>query len=120
MKKDTIQNRIEDTAQDLQEYGNLQVEALKLRVLDNLAVFFNKVFSSFILVFLMAISLMFVGVVLTVLLATLTGSWLIATGIMAAVFVIATGIVYFRRRKLFLDMMVRMTAKMLFEKDKEE
>ena len=120
MKKDTIQDRIEDTAHDLQEYGYLQLEALKLRVLDNLAVFFNKVFSSFILIFLIAISLMFISVVLTVLLATVTGSWLIATGIMAAVFIIATLIVYFRRRTLFLNMMVRMVGKMLFEKEKEE
>jgi len=120
MKEDTIQDRFEDTVHDLREYGNLQLESLKLRVLESLSVFFNTVFSSFILVFLGAISLMFIGVVLTVLLADLTGSWLLATGIMAGVFVIATLIVYLRRRKLFLNTMVRMLGKMLFEKNKED
>ena len=120
MKKDTIQDRFEDTAQDLREYGHLQLESLKLRLLEKLSVFGNNVLSIFIVVFLGAISLIFVAVVLTLLLADLTGSLLLATGIMAGVFVIATLIVYLCRRKMFLNPMVRMFGKMLFEKEKEE
>lgn len=120
MKKDTIQDRLEDTAHDLHEYGNLQLEALKLKLLEKLSVFLNNVFSSFILVFLGAIALIFVAVVLTLLLADLMGSLLAATAVMAGVFVVATLIVYLCRKKMFINMMVRMTGKMLFEKEKEE
>ena len=120
MRKDPIQDRFEDTANDLREYGTLQLESLKLRILEKLSTLFNNVLSIFILIFLAGISVIFIGVLLTLLLAELMGSLLAATAIMTGVFIIATLIVYACRKKMFINTMVRMLAKMLFEKEKED
>lgn len=120
MRNDPIKDRFEDTAQDIHEYANLQLEGLKLRLLEKLSTLFNNVLSIFILVFLASTTLSFIGVVLVLLLAKLTGSLLIGVAIMAGVFLIATVIVYACRKRMFINSMVRMLAKMLFEKEKEE
>jgi hypothetical protein len=114
MKNDTVQERFEDAIRDLREYGTLQWESLRLRVLEELAVFFNAVAGSFVIVMLGAIALLFLGVLFTLLLAELTGSWLLAVGIMTLIFIVAAVIVYAKRKTIFLDPMVRLLAKMLF------
>ena len=116
MKNNTVQDRFEEAIHDLREYGTLQWESLRLRALEELAQFFNAVAGSFVMVMLGSIALLFLGVLFTVLLADLTGSWLLAVGIMTAVFLIATVVVYLKRRTIFLDPMVRLLAKMLFGK----
>ena len=120
MRNDPIKDRFGDTAQDIREYANLQLEDLKLRLLEKLSTLFNNVLSILILIFLASTTLNFIGVVLVLLLAKLIGSLLIAVAIMAGVFLIATLIVYACRKKMFINPMVRMLSKMLFDKEKEE
>jgi hypothetical protein len=115
-KEDTLQDRFDETLHDLRGYGSLQWDALRLKALETLSEFFNTVASSLIVILLGSIALLFLGVLFTVLLADLTGSWLLAVGIMTVVFFVATLVVYLKRRTLLTDSMVRMLSKILFEK----
>lgn len=118
--KDTISDRFEDSVRDLREAGELRLEALKLRVLESLATLFNSVLGVFILIIVCSFALIFISVALTLLLADLVGSLLIAVLIMAAVFILAAVIIHLSRKKLFINPMVRMLGKLLFENDKKE
>ncbi|MCD8185392.1 MAG: hypothetical protein LUD68_02740 [Rikenellaceae bacterium] len=120
MKKDPIQDRFEDTAQDLREYTQLQLDGIKLRLLEKLSTLFNNVLSTFILVILGSITLMSIGLVLVLVFAELTGSLLAGAAITTGILLLIMLIVYARRRKMFINSMVRMLTKMLFEKEKEE
>lgn len=119
MEKENIKDRFQDTAEDLLEYGKLQLDSLKLRLLSAVSTLSNNIFSVFLLVLTGAIAVVFLAATLTLLLADWTGSLLLATAIMTAVFIILVLVVYFRRKKMFINMMVRMWSKMLFEKEKE-
>ena len=119
MRKDDIIDRVEDTAQDVADYGHLQLDSLKLRLLESFATLFNNIFSVFVLVIVAAFALMFIAAALTLLLAELVGSMLVAVLIMAGVFIIVTLIVYALRKKLIINSMVRMLGKLMFEKDKD-
>jgi hypothetical protein len=119
MEKEEIKNRFEETAQDLFEYGKLQVDGLKLRLLESLSTLFDSVFTAFVLLFLGTIALLFVAVTLMLVLAELTGSLLLSAAIMTGVLILLIVIIYVRREKLFIDMIVRMLSKLLFEKEKE-
>lgn len=120
MKCKIDSNRFEDTAQDALEYGRLQIEAVKLRVLETLATLFNNIFAVLILVVAVSIALLFLAVALTLLLAQATGSLLCAVLIIAAVFLIAAIVIYYLRKTLIVNSMVRMLAKLMFAHEKKE
>ena len=120
MKDRNDSNRFEETAQDVMEFCRLQIDAVKLRVLESLATLFNSIFSVFVLVMVAFIALLFLAVALTLLLANWTGSLLIAVLIMAGFFILLSILVYALRKKLIVNPMVRMLSKLLFAPDKEE
>jgi Zn-dependent protease with chaperone function len=120
MKNDTVQDRFAEAFDDLQEYGTLQWESVRLRAVEGIAVFLNAVAVRLLLGMIGAITLLFIGALITLLLVELTGSWLAAVGITGAVFILVGVIIIWWRRKIFLNSMVRLIAGMLFEKEKEE
>lgn len=119
MRKDTITERLEDTAKDATDYGRLQLDALKLSLLERFATLFNNIYSVVILMIVASFALFFIAGALTLLLTELTGSLLIAVLILAGAFLIATGVLYALRKKLVINSMVRMLSKLMFEKDND-
>ena len=113
------QNRFQRTASDAKEYAMLQVDRLKLRMVESLATLFNNIFWVFVIVLLSGFVLMFLAVALTIALSELVGSLLVAVLIMAGVFLTATVIVYARRKKLIVNAMVRHLGKSFFEPDND-
>lgn len=120
MRSRVESNRFEDTATDLLEYGRLQVESVKLRVLETLATLFNNIFSVLLLVVVVSIALMFLGVALTLILAEATGSLLVAVLILAAFFLIVAIVIYALRKRLIVDPLVKMLSKTMFAHQKVE
>lgn len=120
MKNDTAQERFAEAFRDLREYGTLQWEALRLKGVESLSLFLNAAAAGFVMVMLGSIALFFIGALVTLLLAELTGSWLLAVGIMAAVFTLALVIVALKRKTLFVNPLVRLLARMLFETREKE
>ena len=119
MKNEDNLNPVEQTVADMADYLQLRVDKFKLRLLDNLATFFNSVFSVIILIILASFAILFIASAITWALALLVGL-LYAFLIMAALFIIATVIVYVYRRNLLADQIVRLLSKLMFEKDKFE
>ena len=105
------------TAADAQDFVSLQIDRLKLRLVDTLATLLNNLFAVFIMVLLACFVLVFLAIALTVAIAELLNSQLWAVLIMAGVFIIATAIVYACRRKLVVNPLVRMLSKAFFEPD---
>lgn len=117
MKNEETLNTVEQTVADMSDYVQLRVDKFKLRLLDNLATFFNSVFSVIILIILVSFAVLFIAAAVTWALALLVGL-LYAFLIMAAVFVIAAVVVYIYRKNLLADQIVRLLSKLIFEKDK--
>lgn len=113
-------NRIEQTAKDLADFGQLHLDKLKLRLLDNFSTLLNNIFSIFVLVILVTIVVVFLAVALTWALGNLIGSLFFATLIMAGIFLVLAVIVYYRRKKLIINSMVRMLGKIMFESNKDD
>jgi phosphoglycerol transferase MdoB-like AlkP superfamily enzyme len=114
MKCDNDSNRFEDTARDALEYCRLQVEAVKLRVLETVATLFNNIFVVLVLVVTLSIALLFLAVALTLILAQATGSLLCAVLIISAIFLIASIVVYYLRKDLIVNPAVKMLSKLMF------
>lgn len=119
MKNEETLNTVEQTVADMSDYVQLRVDKFKLRLLDNLATFFNSVFSVIILIILVSFAVLFIAAAVTWALALLVGL-LYAFLIMVAVFVIAAILVYIYRKNLLSDQIVRLLSKLIFEKDKFE
>jgi len=113
-------NRFEQTAVDAKNMVWLQWDQLKLRMVDSLANLFNNIFAVFVIVLLACFALIFLAIALIIAVASLVGSYLYASLIMAGLFIIATLIVYATRRKLIVNPMVRMFAKTFFEPDNDD
>ncbi len=119
MKDETIKDRFQDTADDLLEYGRLQLDSLKLRALEALATLSGNIVAMVLLLLLAMIALFFLNLTLTLLLTQWIGSLLWAAAIMTALLLIVVWIIYLFRKKLFVNSMVRIFGKMFF-KSKEE
>lgn len=112
-------NPIEQTASDAADFAMLQLDKLKLRLLDNFATLFNTLFSVLILMILAGIVVMFLSVALVLALSAWIGSLLIAVLIVAAFFLLIAVVVYIYRDKLIVNPAVRVLGKVMFEKNKD-
>ncbi len=120
MKDENIKDRFQDAADDLFEYGRLQLDALKLRTVGSLAPLCGKIIATALLMLVAIIALLFLSITLTLLLAQWIGSLLWAAAIMTVVLLIVVLILYLFRKKLFVNSMVRMWAKMLFKSEEDK
>lgn len=116
---DTIKDRFGDTAEDFIDLAELRIASFKLKALERLATLSNSIFTTFILLLLGSFVMLFVTVALTMLLAAWLESMLIAVLIMSGVFILVTIVVYAKRKTLFLDNMVKVWSKTLFDKTKD-
>ncbi len=119
MRNASIKDRFLDAADDLTEYGRLELDALKLRTVGSLATLSGGAVAMLLTVVAALVALHFLGITLVLLLARWTGSLLCATAIMTGFFILLALILFLLRKKLFVNGMVRKFAKMFFKSGEE-
>lgn len=118
MEEENCLDRVEQTAADAACYAQLQLDRLKLRLLDNFSTLFNTVFGVLLVIILSSFAGLFLAVALIWALGNWIGSMLWALLIIAGVFLIASVVVYAKRKTLIINPVVRMLSQIMFEKEK--
>ncbi len=117
MEDESMGTRVEETAAHTAYYLQLQLDRLKLRLLDNFSNLFNTVFGVLLVVILASFAGLFLAVALVWAIGLWIGSMLWALLIMAGVFAIAAVVVYYKRKNLIIDPVIQMLSKLMFEKE---
>lgn len=117
MKSDNQFTLVERTVADAADYSQLQLDKVKLRLLDNFSTVLNSILSMVIVILVASLSLMGFSVAAIVWIGGLIGSYVIAMLIVAGLLLIAAGILYGLRNKLFINKIVQMMAKVMFTPD---
>ncbi len=113
-------SQFEQLTKDVTQYVNLRIDALKLRLIKNLSVFFSVLFSALIGVLLLNLALLFLLGALTFWIATLINSMIGAMCITGGFFLLLIILVIVFRRKLVTDRLVAMFSKMFFDGGDDE
>ncbi|GHU99595.1 hypothetical protein FACS1894159_03870 [Bacteroidia bacterium] len=111
---------VEQTVVDVAQYSQLQLEKLKLRLLDNFSTLFNNIFAVLVIVILASFALLCLAIAGTWCLGELIGSYLWAVAIMGGAFMISAIVVFACRRRLIINQTVKMLSRILFENDKSQ
>ncbi len=119
MRDEPIKERFAEAADDLTEYGRLELDALKLRTVGSLAILSGGVVTMLLTVVAALVALHFLGITLVLLLARWTGSLLCAAAIMTGFFILLALILFLLRKRLFVNGMVRKFAKIFFKSAEE-
>lgn len=118
--RDHENNPVGETIADVKEFVILQFDRFKLKLLEGLSTTMSSILGVAIFMVLCSFTLLFIMVGLTWMLGEWINSTLGAIFIMAGVFAIAAFVVFVCRKKILVNPMVRMFAKMLFEDDKKD
>jgi len=110
---------VEQTVADVAQYSQLQLEKLKLRLLDNFATLLNKIFAALVMVIVVCFAVLSLAFALAWWIGTRIGSPSLAAVIVAGVFAVILLAVYLLRRRLVVNASVKMLAKLMFENDKD-
>ena len=119
MEENNYLNKMEETVGDAAQYLQVQLDRLKLRLLDNFSTLFNTIFGVLLIMILASFAGMFLAVALTWAIGLWIGSMFWALMIMAAVFLIAAALVYTYRKSLIIGPVIRMLSKIMFEQEKD-
>ena len=111
---------VEQTVADVAEYGQLQLDKLKLRLLDNSATLLGTIFAALVMVLLAGFAALCLAFALAWWIGTMIGSYPLAAVIVAGIFLLVMLVVFLFRRRLITNAAVRMLARLFFEKDKYE
>ena len=117
-RKDDL-NLVERTMVDLADYSGLQLDKLKLRLLDNFSVLINTILSTVVIILLGSFALLALAVAGVWGLGSLLGNHLLAILIVGGVFIILVVLAWLMRKKLFINTTVRLLGRIMFEPDKE-
>lgn len=110
---------IEQTASDSVDYMKLRLDKFKLQILGNMSVVLGKIFAIFIVVLLLFGAIIFFSATLVFWMVQLFGSFIIATLIVAGLYLLAAILVYSLRESIFVNPTVGMLSKEFFKKDKD-
>ncbi len=105
----------EELAAGTAEYVNLKIDDLKLRTAKGLSVTLNKLLLSIMFLTLGGIVLMALAFGGVLLIGKLLGNYAAGAFIVAAFFLIVMLVLFFLRKKLFLNGLVRMFIGLFFE-----
>lgn len=115
-----MENPIRQTLEDLNDYLKLQTDKFKLRLVDNLSVLLSGILSVFIVIVLLCFALVMLTIAASWAIALLVGSHLWAALIVAGIYIIVAIIIYRFRSRIFVNPMVHMFSKLMFEKEFEK
>jgi len=109
---------VEQTVVDVTEYGQLQLDKFKLRLLDNSATLLGRIFAVLVMVILAGFAALCLAFALAWWIGVMIGSFPLAAVIVAGVFLVAMLMVFLFRRRVIVNAAVRMLARLFFENDK--
>jgi nitrate reductase gamma subunit len=107
--------KFENLADSAKEYLDMRLDAIKLQLVENLSLLFSRIVSVSLLIIFIGIALAFLASAFSWWIGDLLGSKAAGTVITGGIFLLLALILYFRRRKLFINSMVAMFSKMFFE-----
>jgi hypothetical protein len=107
--------KFENLADSAKEYLDMRLDAIKLQLVENLSVLFSRIVSVTLLIIFIGIALAFLASAFSWWIGDLLESKAAGTVITGGLFLLLALILYFRRRKLFINSMVAMFSKMFFE-----
>lgn len=97
------------------EYIDMQIDSLKLRMVENLSLLFSRIIYTLLLIILLGIAVAFMASALSWYIGALLDSRVWGSLITAGVFILFAIIIIFKRKKLLIDSMVKMFIPMFFE-----
>lgn len=106
----------ESFANELTSYLNMRIDAFKLSMVENLSILVSDGFGILIFILLLSVAVLSFIAALTVWLAEVIGSPVIALLIVGGAFLIVSIVVFMLRSRLIVNSMVRMFSRMFFEK----
>jgi hypothetical protein len=108
-------SRAENLAGSAKEYADLQIDAMKLKMAENLSVLFSKILYSVTLLILLGIATAFLASAFSWYIGDLLNSKAAGALTTASLFVLFAFVVFLKRKTFFIDSMVRLFISMLFE-----
>lgn len=110
---------VEELKETAKEYLKLCTDATKLRLIDNLSTVLNKILSYFVITLLLLVAIVFFALGLNQWLTRFI-SPIAAACLIGSVVLIACIVLFLCRNRLFINSLVRMLAKVFFQKESEK
>lgn len=107
-----MKNSLTDSAK---EYLGLKRDAIKLGLVENLSLLFNRFLSLFVLICVMLVALVFIASACNQLLGKALSNTITASFITGSFFLVVFIMLFIFRKKLFVNGFVALFSKMLFE-----
>lgn len=105
----------EDIADSAKEYANLKIDEYKLRSVEGLSTLFNLVLFIIVATIVAGVALQLLGLAAGYAIGEATGSNALGFTIMGILFLIVVLVLYLRRKKLFVNQLVRLFIKLFFD-----
>lgn len=115
-----MENPIRQTLHDLNYYLELWTDKFKLRLVDNFSSLLSSILSVFIVIILLSFALVMLSIAAAWGIAMLVGSQLWAVLILAGIYLLIALIIYSWRKQMFVNPIMRMLSKLMFEKEFEK
>jgi len=107
--------KIVDIKESVKEYLDMRISAVKLQIVEHLSIIMARIVFYVLLFVLFSIALFFIGSTFSLWMGELVGSEAAGALITASIFLAICLIIFFMRKKIFVNSMVGMFSKMFFE-----
>ena len=107
--------KIIDIKESVKEYLDMRISAVKLQIVEHLSIIMARIVFYVLLFVLFSIALFFIGSTFSLWMGELVGSEAAGALITASIFLAICLIIFFMRKKIFVNSMVGMFSKMFFE-----
>jgi len=106
---------LETLAGSAKEYIDMRINAFKLKIVENLSLLFSKIIYALLLIVILGISAALIASALSWYLGDLLNSRATGSLITAGIFILLAIIIILKRKKLFINTMVKMFIPIFFE-----
>lgn len=112
-----MQTPFEDLASETREYLELKTEDLKLGAVEGLSVGLGRIFAIVVMLLVLMVALTAFTFGFVLLLGEWVGSYAAGAFIMGGIQLLAIGILFIFRKKLFVDMFVKLLISIVYDRD---
>jgi hypothetical protein len=112
--------KIVDIKESVKDYLDMRISALKLQIIEHLSIIMARIVFYVLLFVLLSIALFFIGSTFSLWMGELVGSEAAGALITASIFLVICLIIFFMRKKIFVNSMVGMFSKMFFEQRNDD
>ena len=107
--------KIVDIKESVKEYLDMRISAVKLQIVEHLSIIMARIVFYVLLFVLFSIALFFIGSTFSLWMGELVGSEAAGALITASIFLLTCLMIFFMRKKIFVNSMIGMFSKMFFE-----